>query len=174
MDRLTQEKQIGPFAALIDRAEAVPGAFGTYDCLYAHMVAVTRLKQYEDTGLTPEEIIAAEDRRHNCKIECLLRDYNKAWAQLRKFRDLYIEVLKKHADDPCAKCKNNPGTTCGKNCPSYIEGRGGTINGKYVDCAWSCQDFDWGDCPRLEGTICHGCFNNGFASFELKELDSDA
>ena len=46
--RLTEEMQIGPFAALKDKAEAVPGAFGTYDCLYAHMVAVTRLKQYED------------------------------------------------------------------------------------------------------------------------------
>lgn len=49
MERLTEEKQIGPFAALKDKAEAVPGAFGSYDCLYAHMVAVTRLKEYEDT-----------------------------------------------------------------------------------------------------------------------------
>ena len=48
MERLTEEKQIGPFAALKDKAEAVPGAFGSYDCLYAHMVAVTRLKEYED------------------------------------------------------------------------------------------------------------------------------
>lgn len=50
MERLTEEKQIGPFAALKDKAESVPGAFGSYDCLYAHMVAVTRLKEYEDTG----------------------------------------------------------------------------------------------------------------------------
>lgn len=48
MERLTEEKQIGPFASLKDKAEAVPGAFGTYECLYAHMVAVTRLKEYED------------------------------------------------------------------------------------------------------------------------------
>lgn len=48
MERLTEEKQIGPFASLKDKAEAVPGAFATYDCLYAHMVAVTRLKEYED------------------------------------------------------------------------------------------------------------------------------
>lgn len=48
MERLTEEIQIGPFASLKDKAEAVPGAFGTYDCLYAHMVAVTRLKEYED------------------------------------------------------------------------------------------------------------------------------
>lgn len=49
MERLTEEKQIGPFAALKDKAEAAPGAFGSYDCLYAHMVAATLLKQYEDT-----------------------------------------------------------------------------------------------------------------------------
>ncbi len=56
MVRLTEEVQIGPFASLKDKAEAVPGAFGTYDCLMAHMTAVTKLKQYEDTGLSPEEI----------------------------------------------------------------------------------------------------------------------
>ena len=56
MERLTEEKQLGPFASLKDKAEAVPGAFGTYDCFYAHEVAVTRLKEYEDIGMTPEEI----------------------------------------------------------------------------------------------------------------------
>ena len=56
MERLTEEKQLGPFASLKDKAEAKPGAFRDYDCLYAHMTAVTRLKAYEDTGLEPEEI----------------------------------------------------------------------------------------------------------------------
>lgn len=62
MERLTEEKQIGPFAALKDKAEAVPGAFGSYDCLYAHMVAVTRLKEYEDTGLEPRDIDTLKKR----------------------------------------------------------------------------------------------------------------
>ena len=56
MERLTEEKQLGPFYSLKDKAEAVPGVFGTYDCFYAHEVAVTRLKEYEDTGLEPDEI----------------------------------------------------------------------------------------------------------------------
>lgn len=64
MERLTDETQIGLFASLKDKAEAVPGAFGTYDCLYAHMVAVTRLKEYEDTGLTPEEVA---EYQHLCE-----------------------------------------------------------------------------------------------------------
>ena len=60
MDRLTEETQLGPFASLKDKAETRPGAFHDYDCLYAHMVAVTRLKAYEDTGLEPSEINDSE------------------------------------------------------------------------------------------------------------------
>lgn len=48
MERLTEEKQIGPWASLKDKAEAKVGAFADYDCLMAHMTAVTRLKYYED------------------------------------------------------------------------------------------------------------------------------
>lgn len=48
MERLTEDKQIGPWASLKDKAEAIPGAFANYDCLMAHMTAVTRLKYYED------------------------------------------------------------------------------------------------------------------------------
>lgn len=48
MNRLTEEKQIGPWASLKNKAEAKIGAFNDYDCLMAHMEAVTRLKYYED------------------------------------------------------------------------------------------------------------------------------
>ena len=86
MERLTEEKQIGPFAALKDKAEAVPGAFGSYDCLYAHMVAVTRLKEYEDTGIEPEEV-----KEHEAAyIEIMTRTYGPIhekigqWLQAEK------------------------------------------------------------------------------------------
>ena len=134
---------------------------------------VERLAAYEDTGLTPEEITAAEDRRHQCKIECLLREYNKATAQLQKFRGLYIEMVKKHADDICDKCANNPRITCGKDCPSYIEGDHGWADGKRVDFHWTCMDLDWGSCPRLEGSVCHGCYDADFANFKLAEEEAD-
>lgn len=48
MNRLTEEKQIGPWASLKNKAEAKVGAFNDYECLMAHMEAVTRLKYYED------------------------------------------------------------------------------------------------------------------------------
>ena len=38
---------------------------------------VNRLAAYEDTGLEPEEIIEAENRHHDCKIDCLLQKYNE-------------------------------------------------------------------------------------------------
>ena len=66
MERLTDETQLGPFASLKDKAEARPGAFHDYDCLYAHMVAVTRLKAYEDTGLSPTDI--ADLKNEHCLL----------------------------------------------------------------------------------------------------------
>lgn len=38
---------------------------------------VNCLAAYEDTGLEPEEIIEAENRHHDCKIDCLLQKYNE-------------------------------------------------------------------------------------------------
>jgi hypothetical protein len=67
VERLTEEKQLGPFASLKDKAETRPGAFHDYDCLYAHMVAVTQLKAYEDTNITPSDIA---DLRNELCLKC--------------------------------------------------------------------------------------------------------
>ena len=75
MDRLTNETQLGPFASLKDKAEARPGAFRDYDCWYAHMVAVTSLKAYEDTGLSPADIADLTARAEKAEKE---RDELKA------------------------------------------------------------------------------------------------
>lgn len=48
MNRLTEEKRAGPWASLKNKAEAKPGAFADYECLMAHLEAVTRLAYYED------------------------------------------------------------------------------------------------------------------------------
>lgn len=105
--------------------------------------AIERLAQYEDTGVTPNDVA--------------------------NYKELYIDMLKEYDDDLCGKCKNNPHVVCDKTCPDYVEGRGGTFNGRYVNFAWSCLDFDYGDCPRLENTLCYKCFDNGFDHFELEE-----
>lgn len=61
----------GKWRPLCDRyyrrkPEAVPGAFPTRDCLYTQ-VMLTRLKEYEDTGLMPEEITTG---RPACVFYC--------------------------------------------------------------------------------------------------------
>ena len=84
MERLTEEKQIGPWASLKDKAEAIPGAFANYDCLMAHMTAVTRLKAYEDTGLTPDEIRAMQEE-HFSGLE--MAKLHSALMELKKYQE---------------------------------------------------------------------------------------
>ena len=64
-ERLTNELQTGSYATLKDEPEKIPGSFGSYDWFMAYITAVTRLKQYEDTGLSPEEIMAGLVPPHN-------------------------------------------------------------------------------------------------------------
>jgi len=57
MERLTFKLgEQNPSYGLVDKASAKPGLFTDYDGFYAHLLANHRLGQYEDTGLTPEEI----------------------------------------------------------------------------------------------------------------------
>ena len=45
---------------------------------------IDRLSKYEATGMTPEEIMSASNRRHDCKIDCLLKEYNALKEKLDK------------------------------------------------------------------------------------------
>jgi len=57
MERLTFNLgKYNPSYGLVDKASAKPGLFTDYDGFYAHLLATYRLGQFEDTGLTPEEI----------------------------------------------------------------------------------------------------------------------
>ena len=49
--------------------------------------AINKLGEYEDSGMTPEEVAARLQRKHDCKIECLLDQYNEALDALAKYRD---------------------------------------------------------------------------------------
>jgi len=57
MERLTFKLgESNPSYGLVDKASAKVGLFTDYDGFFAHHLATHRLGQYEDTGLTPEEI----------------------------------------------------------------------------------------------------------------------
>ena len=93
-------------------------------------------------------------------------------AMLITERDDAIEDIKEAINDIdlCVYCKNN--LVCkGKNCSKRIEGQSATDkNGKELNLKWSCEDFDWGECPRLQNTPCNGCIQNGFCGFKWRGL----
>lgn len=68
MERLTQRYGDNGVELVNDSIDA-PGV--------AETIAMHRLADYEDTGLTPTEINARLQRKHDCKIECLFDEYNK-------------------------------------------------------------------------------------------------
>lgn len=80
MERLTYRLgEQNPSYGLVDKASAKPGLFTDYDGFYAHLQASHRLGQYEDTGLTPEEISAMQAEN----------------ATLKKALDVALESIKK-------------------------------------------------------------------------------
>lgn len=55
MERLT-ESALGCFKFMLKDFKSEVGDFGRYDAFFAYCQAVSKLGEYEDTGLTPEEV----------------------------------------------------------------------------------------------------------------------
>lgn len=51
------------------------------------IMMIDRLAAYEDTGLTPAEIKARMQRKCDCKIDCLLKEYDKLQAERDALRE---------------------------------------------------------------------------------------
>ena len=135
MERLTEEKQIGPWASLKDKAEAIPGAFANYDCLMAHMTAVTRLKAYEDTGLMPDEIRAMQEE-HFSGLE--MAKLHSALMELKKYqeadKDGRLVVLPCKVGDTVWAIENPwTGELLKKPIEAYVNGMKKFSHGLYVN-----------------------------------------
>lgn len=95
--------------------------------------------------------------------------------QLKKQLCAAIEDLKSaiDSDDICKFCKHD--VFCqGEKCDKYIEGQGmKDKNGKYIDWKWTCMDFVYGTCPKLEDTPCNGCWDNELCGFEWRGIKSE-
>lgn len=96
MERLTERTEDGN---LYLTPEPETDVYGNYtEKGYEQLdVIYNRLAAYEDTGLTPEEINVRLQRKHDCKIECLLDEYNKVVEERDKLkeRQRWVPVSKK-------------------------------------------------------------------------------
>lgn len=86
-----------------------------------------RLKAYEDTGLEPEEIVAAANRRHDCKIDCLLKKYNELYDAVADLGGIghLRELVQAEKDGllvilPCKAGDEVYKIFCGEIVPAYI------------------------------------------------------
>lgn len=148
--RLTKER--GDFVTLYQGVEVRSLVEGYGEDIFQKVI--NRLAEYEDINESPREL------RH---------DFVDARAVVEKheaLKERYIDLLKKCGEDPCQECEHY--VKCGPSCPGFRKGAGAyTANSEYLPIAWSCMDFS--KCPRIEGTPCDGCAENGFSGFVLKE-----
>ena len=115
---------------------------------------VNEWKAYRFTGLSPADIPALTARAEaaEARADAAVEDMTA--------------VLKRDSDDICKYCKHI--IECkGQNCDGYCSGAG-DIDGNYLDWKWSCEDFYFGTCVKMENTPCNGCFENDFSGFEWR------
>ena len=98
----------------------------------------------------------------NTTINCIV--------QLQKEKDLLQEktnqIIKQGVEDLCLLCKHY--IKCEpKTCSDFISGDSvKDAKGNIIEWKWTCQDFNYGDCPKLENTPCYQCYKNDFSGFE--------
>ena len=84
-------------------------------------------------------------------------------ALLKDFKELML-----NPDDACIYCKYHQ-PCCGKECESYIKGKEAWDHkGCKHDWEWTCVDFNFGECPKLENTPCNGCIKHKMQGFEWR------
>ena len=148
------------------------------------MDRLEEIRQRIESGATVRRIdakylLAEVDRREKGWQEALalantnarLFDEVTARAEAAEARaDAAVEdmtaVLKCDLDDICKYCKHI--IECkGQNCDGYCSGAG-DIDGNCPDWKWSCEDFNFGTCVKMENTPCNGCFENDCGGFEWR------
>lgn len=89
-------------------------------------------------------------------------------ALLKDFKELML-----NPDDACKYCKHHQPCK-GEKCEAYIKGiEAWDHNGCKHDWQWTCMDFNFGECPKLENTPCNGCIKNNMQGFEWRGIDNE-
>ena len=96
-----------------------------------------------------------------------LQEANKSLTMENSALKTLLEKIIRESDCiPCDYCKNNVPCIQVK-CDHYCSGVG-DAEGKYPNFKWSCEDFHFGTCPKMEKTKCNGCMDNNYSAFELE------
>ena len=99
------------------------------------------------------------------KLQILTLNFNKLQEDFLKIINSETDLL------PCDFCEHYIPCLADK-CDSYEHGVGMTDeSGKYYDWTWTCLDFNFGTCRKLENTSCNNC--NFKDNFKWKEATLD-
>lgn len=155
--------------------------FGSMNSEYIQQNDNKVINLLEQAANTLEKLSAENKQlRHDLIMQTALAQNGQSAIetnkQLIKQLNTAIEDIKKAVDDEilCNFCKYD--APCqGEKCDKYIDGKGMTFEktGQYIDEKWTCMDFEYGTCPKLEDTPCNGCFDNKMNGFEWKGCVSD-
>lgn len=135
---------------------------------------VDALKMYANECLSLDKYVLIADAATS--IDLLIKENKMLKADLMVQNKLKMQLSAAIADlqdmatrchELCCYCKHHHHCD-GERCESYIDGVGGTIDGTYANFKWSCMDFNYGECPKLENTICNGCIDSGSVGFEWR------
>ena len=133
-------------------------------------------KQFEQTNDDFEKLSAENKQlRNDLIMQTPLAQNGQSALEANKQLTRKFEALLKdfkefilNSDDVCKYCKHNQ--PChGKKCECYVEGRDAQDEKGYTyDWQWTCEDFDFGTCPKLENTPCNGCIKHNMQGFEWR------
>lgn len=87
MERLTNEK-LGNSYGLRNTQANVVGAFKDYETFYEYLIAINRLGEYEDTGLSPDGVVELKEK-YNKAIEFIKyidKNYSCYMTEEEKFK----------------------------------------------------------------------------------------
>lgn len=128
--------------------------------------------------MTMEELIAYNKQlRNDLIMQTAMAQNGKSAIETNKQLTKKFEALLKdfkelmlHSDDVCKYCKHYQ-PCVGTMCDQYIKGRGlEDFKGYTHDWQWSCQDFEFGTCPKLENTPCNGCIKHNMQGFSWRGM----
>lgn len=131
---------------MLEAANAIEGLYQENKKLHNDLIMQQALAQNGQSAIETNKLI-------NKKLQIAMND---------------IKTLASQTGDICSYCKHYQ--PCEKEqCIHYIEGVGATDEkGKYLDWKWTCMDWNYGTCNKLENTPCNGCMDNDDNGFEWK------